>query len=371
MVRRAGPRRGLGQRLAIGVVTGMMATAAGWSGHVPVAHAAAPDGPYYAEAEAAPFKGDFGNGDLALGDGAAALTVARISDTPDAFAKAFPMYPGFFAYFTLYPGAAGGGGLPLPPLPGAVEVQRSQTGTDRKDGTMQSFGQGDFKIQGGSSSGDVDAEAPRALGQATVSGAVLPGGAVIGSMQSRSRSAVEGLDLVSEAISQAENIQIGALKIQAMDLRVTARKLASDGKLHVDSDVQFFGATVNGIPVKISPFGVTAAQGNAAGPGDQSAQVETALKASGVQYVRGGRLEQVERDGNVEIRRDGLSFRYNAPGGPYGQEYGGGRIGYSLIHLGGAPTAPSASGGTEAGNDSGAGGSAMFLPARRDEGETA
>jgi hypothetical protein len=362
----------VGQRLAIVVVTGMMATAAGWGGHLPAAGADAPAGPYYAEAEAAPFKGDFGNGDLALGDGAAALTIARISDTPDAFAKAFPMYPGFFAYFTLYPGAAGGGGLPvpLPPLPGAVEIQRSQTGAERKDGTMQSFGQGDFKIQGGSSSGDVDAEAPRALSLASVSGAVLPGGALIGSMQSRSRSAVEGLDLISEAVSRAENIQIGALKIQAMELRVLARKLASDGKLHVDSDVQFIGATVNGIPVKISPFGVTAAQGSAPGPGDQSAQVEAALKASGVQYVRGGRLEQVERDGSVEIRRDGLSFRYNAPGGPYGQEYGGGRIGYSLIHLGGAPTAPSASEGGEA-SDSGAGGSAMYVPARRDEGEIA
>src|SRR3712207_3399730 len=98
MVRRAGVKPGLGQRLAIVVVTGMMATALGWSGRLPVARAAAPPGPYYAEAEAAPFKGDFGNGDLALGDGAAALTVARISDTPDAFAKAFAMYPGFFAY---------------------------------------------------------------------------------------------------------------------------------------------------------------------------------------------------------------------------------------------------------------------------------
>jgi hypothetical protein len=371
MVRRAGPKPGLGQRLAIVVVTGMMATALGWSGGLPVARAAAPPGPYFAEAEAAPFKGDFGNGDLALGDGAAALTIARISDTPDAFAKAFPMYPGFFAYFTLYPGAAGGGGLPLPPLPGAVEVQRSQTGADKKDGTIQSVGQGDFKIQGASSSGEVDAEAPQALGMAAVGRTTLPGGAVIGSMQSRSRSAVEGLDLVSEAVSQAKNIQIGALKIQAMDLRVSARKLAADGKVHVDSDVQFVGASVNGIPVKISPFGVTAAQGSAAGPGDQSGQVEAALKASGVQYVRGGRLEKVERDGTVEIRRDGLSFRYNAPSGPHGQEYGGGRIGYSVIHLGGGPTAPSVSDGGEASSDSGVGGSAMFVPARRDEGETA
>src|SRR5581483_11522010 len=282
-----GPGPRLGQRLAIVMMTGMTVTGVAWSGRLPAARAAAPPGPYYAEAEAAPFKGDFGNGDLALGDGAAALTVARISDTPDAFAKAFPMYPGFFAYFTLYPGAAGGGGLPLPPLPGAVEIQRSQTGAERKDGTMQSFGQGDFKIQGASSSGDVDAEAPRALGLARVDGATLPGGAVIGSMQSRSRSAVEGLDLVSEAVSQAKDIQIGALKIQAMDLRVSAHKSAADGKVHVDSDVEFIGATVNGIPVKISPFGVTAAQSNASGPGDQSGQIEAALKASGVQYVRG------------------------------------------------------------------------------------
>lgn len=123
--------------------------------------------------------------------------------------------------------------------------------------------------------------------------------------------------------------------------------------------------------VKISPFGVTVAQGNAPGPGDQSAQVEAALKASGVQYVRGGRMEKIERDGSVEIRRDGLSFRYNAPGGPYGQEYGGGRIGYSLIHLGGAPTAASVSEDGQVSSDSGVGGSAMFVPARRDEGETA
>jgi hypothetical protein len=347
MVRETGDEPGRVKRLAVVVITGMMATTVGWAGHLPAARAAAP-GPYFAEAEAAPFKGDFGNGDLALGDGAAALTVARISDTPDAFAKAFPMYPGFLAYFTLYPGAAGGGGLPLPPMPGAVEIQRSQTGVEHRDGTIQSFGQGDFKIEGASSSGDVDAETPRALSKATVTQATLPGGAVIGWQQSSSRSAVEGRDLVSEAISQAKNIHIGALSIEAMDLRVSARRLASDGKIHVASDVEFIGAAVNGIPVEISPFGVKAAQGSAPGPGDRSAEIEAALKASGVQYVRGGRLEQVERDGVLELRRDGLSFRYNAPGGPWGQEYGGGRIGYTLIHLGGAPGASAESDGNQA-----------------------
>ncbi|MEW6471073.1 MAG: hypothetical protein AB1679_02265 [Actinomycetota bacterium] len=324
------------------MTVGLLVSGASWGGKIPTAGAAAPAGQYYAEAEASPFKGDFGNGDLALGDGAAALTVARISDTPDAFGKAFAMYPGFFAYFTLYPGAAGGGGFAgLPPLPGAVEIQRSQSGSERKDATIGNLDQGGLVIKGGAAQSDVDAEVPKATSEASVTRLALPSGVVVGGMHSSSSSGVEGLDLVSRAVAHASEIRIGALSIKSMQLVISVRK-AVDGKLTVDSGVNFTGAMVNNIPVQIGPFGVTAGSNGAPGVGDRSEEVEKALRSSGVQYVRGGRLERVERDGNVELRRDGLSFRFNAPSGPWGQEYGGGRIGYTVVRLGGAAMAPSA-----------------------------